>query len=425
MRKAITLIFLLFTSFCIWGANGNENTLPFYKYEISQKIQYLKQKKDSIGSEAAKAEKVKKIFEEDSENQVNLILSRTFNELDSLMIIRSTLDAYPGLQAVCDTAANNFLDTFYGKVTKSSDDSTISITSTGFLEVADQAYKEFDQLIDRIILKKIVETNKGAIYSRASEGAEGKATQAENLDGAQPTDAKGFNKSLWIFISLGIGLLGFCLGIAALIFLISIQKRVFRHGGKLATYKQELDLVKTELNNAKSSNAKVISTATIVSNNNKSYDRYKPQHNNSRQNSYNTNTQFAGSRQQHVAVPPKLPEKEVAKSTEIRLYASIKTDARKLDFFKLSEDNHGDKAFVLIIANPEAEVAEFTLAPNLKSDFITNAIQNRETYLPATACEISSAETANPTRIEPLSPGKAKKENGIWTVQSRMSIRIL
>lgn len=424
MRKAITLIFLLFTSFCIWGANGNENTLPFYKYEISQKIQYLKQKKDSIGREAAKAEKVKNIFEEDSENQVNLILSRTFNELDSLMIIRSTLDAYPGLQAVCDTAANNFLDKFYGKVTKSSDDSTISITSTGFLEVADQAYKEFDQLIDRIILKKIVETNKGAIYSRASEGAEDEATQAENLDGAQPTDAKGFNKSLWIFISLGIGLLGLCLGIAALIFLISIQKRVFRHGGKLATYKQELDLVKTELNNAKSSNAKVISTATIVSNN-KDDDWNKSRRDNRRKNSYNTNNQFTDSQQQHVAIPPKLPEKEVAKSTEIRLHAYIKTDARRLDFFKLSEDNPGDKPFVLIIANPEAEVAEFTFDQNITDKDRATIIQDRETYLPATACEISSADTANPTRIEVLSPGKAKKENGIWTVQSRMSIRIL
>lgn len=410
MRKAITFILLLITSLCIWGQEDNKSSLT----NTADTIRYFKDNRAEIVKQGVEKELCTK-------EQADSILSNTFNKLDTIMNAYSKLADNQDLQKKCESVIKDFNNKYWQKI---HDRGQIDISTNRFLIVAEKYGEEFHKLIEDI--KKSSPDIFTSGYSvktlNVTEAAEGEEEESED---GQDSNKEAFSQPFWIFISLGIGLLGFCLGIAALIFLISIQKRVSRHGGKLATYKQELDLVKTELNNAKSSNAKVISTATIVSNNNKSYDRYKPQHNNSRQNSYNTNTQFAGSRQQHVAVPPKLPEKEVAKSTEIRLYASIKTDARKLDFFKLSEDNHGDKAFVLIIANPEAEVAEFTIAPNLKSDFITNAIQNRETYLPATACEISSAETANPTRIEPLSPGKAKKENGIWTVQSRMSIRIL
>lgn len=411
MRKAITFILLLITSLCIWGQTENKSSLT----NTADTIQYFKDNQAEIVNQGVEAKKCTK-------EQADSILSNTFNNLDTIMIAYDKLADNQDLQKKCEDAINTFIKKYSVKIHDNK--GQISVTTRGFLIVAEEYGEEFHKLIEDIKKSSpgIFTSGNSAPTLILTEAAEGEEEESEDVE---DKDKKGFNESLLIFISLGIGLLGFCLGIAALIFLISIQKRVSRHGGKLATYKQELDLVKTELNNAKSSNAKVIPTATIVSNNNKSYDRYKPQHNNSRHNSYNTNTQFAGSRQQHVAVPPKLPEKAAERSSETHLFATIKNDGKQMDFYKISNENPGDKPFMLTIAKPEDEVAEFTIAPNLPANFIQDIIQNREVYLPRTACEISSAETASPTRIEVMSPGKAKKVSGTWMVQSPMSIRIL
>lgn len=411
MRKAISFILLLITSLCIWGKTYNKSSLK----NTADTIQYFKDNKAEIVNQGVEAKKCTK-------EQADSILSNTFNNLDTIMIAYDKLADNQDLQKTCESVIKDFNNKYWKKI--HDDTGQISVTTKGFLIVAEKYGEEFHKLIEDIKKSSPDIFTSGDSYTTLilTEAAEGEEEESEDVE---DKDKKGFNESLLIFISLGIGLLGFCLGIAALIFLISIQKRVSRHGGKLATYKQELDLVKTELNNAKSSNAKVISTATIVSNNNKSYDRYKPQHNNSRHNSYNTNTQFAGSRQQHVAVPPKLPEKAAERSSETHLFATIKNDGKQMDFYKISNENPGDKPFMLTIAKPEDEVAEFTIAPNLPANFIQDIIQNREVYLPRTACEISSAETASPTRIEVMSPGKAKKVSGTWMVQSPMSIRIL
>lgn len=414
MRKAISFILLLITSLCIWGqfhtaqlkTNTGGNEASFYDV-ATDSIKSFKEHQDEIVNQGVEAELCTK-------EQADSILSNTFNKLDTIMNAYSKLADNQDLQKKCESVINNFIKEYSVKI--HDDKGQISVTTRRFLIVAEKYGEEFHKLIEDIKKSSpdIFTSGDSVRTSNVTEAAEGEEEESEDVE-----------DSFWIFISLGIGLLGFCLGIAALIFLISIQKRVSRHGGKLASYKQELDLVKTELNNAKSSNAKVISTATTVSNNNKSYDRYKPQHNNSRQNSYNTNTQFAGSRQQHVAVPPKLPEKAAERSSETHLFATIKNDGKQMDFYKISNENPGDKPFMLTIAKPEDEVAEFTIAPNLPANFIQDIIQNREVYLPRTACEISSAETASPTRIEVMSPGKAKKVSGTWMVQSPMSIRIL
>lgn len=410
MRKAISFILLLITSLCIWGKTYNKSSLK----NTADTIQYFKDNKDEIVNQGVNEKLCTKA-------QADSILSNTFNNLDTIMIAYDKLADNQDLQKTCESVINNFIKDYNVAILYRGQ---IYIKSRGFLDVAEKYGEEFHKLIEDIKKSSPDIFTSGDSYTTLilTKAAEGEEEESEDVE---DKDKEAFSQPFWIFISLGIGLLGFCLGIAALIFLISIQKRVSRHGGKLATYKQELDLVKTELNNATSSNAKVISTATIVSNNNKSYDRYKPQHNNSRQNSYNTNTQFAGSRQQHVAVPPKLPEKAAERSSETHLFATIKNDGKQMDFYKISNENPGDKPFMLTIAKPEDEVAEFTIAPNLPANFIQDIIQNREVYLPRTACEISSAETASPTRIEVMSPGKAKKVSGTWMVQSPMSIRIL
>lgn len=106
------------------------------------------------------------------------------------------------------------------------------------------------------------------------------------------------------------------------------------------------------------------------------------------------------------------------------LYATIKAQSSYPEFFKVSTDNSGDKVFMLILANTEANVAKFTIVPNMSPDFMKSVIIDRETYLPSLFCE-KSIDSSNPTRIEVISMGSAKKVDGIWQVQDRMIIRLV
>lgn len=116
--------------------------------------------------------------------------------------------------------------------------------------------------------------------------------------------------------------------------------------------------------------------------------------------------------------------KVVERPTISYLYATIKAQSPYAEFFKVASENSGDKVFMLTLANPEADVAEFTIAPNMSPDFMKSVIIDRDTYLPSLFCE-KSIDSSNPTRIEVNSVGRAKKVDGKWQVQERMIIRLV
>ena len=60
----------------------------------------------------------------------------------------------------------------------------------------------------------------------------------------------------------------------------------------------------------------------------------------------------------------------------------------------------------------------------MAQDFMKSVINNRETYLPNVFCE-KSIDSHHPTNIEVISQGVAKKVDGKWQVQHRMSIRLV
>ena len=79
---------------------------------------------------------------------------------------------------------------------------------------------------------------------------------------------------------------------------------------------------------------------------------------------------------------------------------------------------------MLTLARPEDNVADYTISPDMSSDFMKSIIIDRDTYLPPVFCE-KTVETQNPSTIKVLSKGRAEKIGGRWQVKERMSIRLV
>ena len=112
------------------------------------------------------------------------------------------------------------------------------------------------------------------------------------------------------------------------------------------------------------------------------------------------------------------------KSSVYYLFATAKAGSSYPEFYNVSRDKTLYKVYMLMLKNEEDEIAEFTIVPDMTPDFMKSVIDDRETHLPPIFCE-RSIDAQNPTRIEVVSTGIAKKEGGKWTVQERMKIKLV
>lgn len=118
------------------------------------------------------------------------------------------------------------------------------------------------------------------------------------------------------------------------------------------------------------------------------------------------------------------PQPVQEKSSVYYLFATAKAGSNYPEFYNVSRDKTLYKVYMLMLKNEEDEIAEFTIVPDMTPDFMKSVIDDRETHLPPIFCE-RSIDAQNPTRIEVVSTGIAKKEGGKWTVQERMKIKLV
>lgn len=119
-----------------------------------------------------------------------------------------------------------------------------------------------------------------------------------------------------------------------------------------------------------------------------------------------------------------LPQPVQEKSSVYYLFATAKAGSSYPEFYNVSRDKTLYKVYMLMLKNEEDEIAEFTIVPDMTPDFMKSVIDDRETHLPPIFCE-RSIDSQNPTRIEVVSTGVAKKECGKWMVQERMKIKLV
>lgn len=118
------------------------------------------------------------------------------------------------------------------------------------------------------------------------------------------------------------------------------------------------------------------------------------------------------------------PQPVQEKSSVYYLFATAKAGSSYPEFYNVSRDKTLYKVYMLMLKNEEDEIAEFTIVPDMTPDFMKSVIDDRETHLPPIFCE-RSIDAQNPTRIEVVSTGVAKKECGKWMVQERMKIKLV
>lgn len=128
-----------------------------------------------------------------------------------------------------------------------------------------------------------------------------------------------------------------------------------------------------------------------------------------------------------VATPSAVPERKeninkVPQETYLYAIANANVNG-EIGLYKVTTENSGDKVFMIILKKADDENGDFTIAP-MSDNFMRVAIADRNTYLPSQFCE-STLNSPNPTRIEVIEKGKARKVGGKWQMQERMKIRLI
>jgi len=214
--------------------------------------------------------------------------------------------------------------------------------------------------------------------------------------------------SIWDWIAMGLGILGIAIGCYGVFCVNKAHSRITKRRNEISDLESRL---MQRINEIKPSSYRGAAADSYVP---------QPQYPPKPQIKRKEPAVIPQPRQEYTKPQPIVEQK----STTSNLFATIKVGSPLAEFFKVSYENSGDKVFMLTLSNPEAEVADFTIVPNMAPDFMKSVIIDRDTYLPAIFCE-KSIDSQNPSRIEVLSQGRAKKVDGKWQVQERMSIRLV
>lgn len=400
MRKVVTMFFMLVSVLSSCGQTG------FPYNDVRKDIDSLK---NTIPQVVASAEKnkansrsLKDVDIEDAKNKLDCF----FANLDSVMSVHSNFEADTLL--TLDGYILDFIEK-YKKAIYNDPQTEIAIGSNRFIVIADSAslvLKHYLSLLTPPPPSDVTGDNE----PRIDEG------QAES----------GFDNYLvWVALILALigGFVSMCISIRALRRMKHVHKRIDAQLNEIIEVEKRIN--------------QKIEKLKLPDNEGVSSSRQKPTKPSShlrRQQSQLPKQSLRQSQQspQQPLQPPTiiaLGESEESQSADvasdrINLYATVKALSPYAEFFKVSDVNSGDKVFMLTLLRQEDEVAEFTIAPDMTPDFMKSVINDRDTYLPSLFCE-KAIDSANPTRIEVGTPGRAKKVDGKWHVEERMILRLV
>lgn len=402
MRKVISILIMLVSVLTMWG----ESTEFTYENAIDA-IAKLKDAQPTIIEQANASTRISQTDKANAES----LLTATFQKLENVLSVYKQVESDQQLNREAQQIIVEFINAYQSAILDDNKEH-IKVSTRSFMAVAENSSPKFDEFYNKA--KKYIESHPSASEVEEEGSEELGSGDGINLEvesqgnGAiSETLKNGSGSSILAWIAIAIGVLSLLLSLLALV-------RINREHHRINTRKKELEDVERRINQ-KLSELKPSSFRGTTT----SYVPPQPQ--------YQPKPQ---TRRQQTIVTPVHREENVQRikvderPTMTYLYATIKAQSPYAEFFKVATENSGDKVFMLTLANPEADVAEFTIAPNMSPDFMKSVIVDRDTYLPSLFCE-KSIDSSNPTRIEVNSVGRAKKIDGKWQVQERMIIRLV
>lgn len=304
-----------------------------------------------------------------------------------------------------------FANEYSKAIEVSETDHRISIGSRKFLDVVDNYTPQFDEFYEKA--QKYIKNHKKDTPEIASNDT---TTNQRPGDLTNPQiEIENTTISLWHWIIMGVGVIGFVLALFTLLAILRVNSRINHRYDEIKNLEKQVDKIKLQLSEIKPTNFR--GTAHV------SQDQVIHTTPNQPKQHIRRKEPAIVPQPRYEEPKPQQPTVE-QRPTISNLFATLKAGSPLAEFFKVSTENSGDKVFMLTLSNPEAEVADFTIVPNMAPDFMKSVIVDRDTYLPAIFCE-KSIDSQNPSRIEVLSQGRAKKVDGKWQVQERMSIRLV
>lgn len=402
MRKVTIILVMLVSVLTMWGQST--------EFTYDKAIVAITKLKDAQPAIIEQANASNKINSTDKANAENL-LTATFQKLEKVMSVYKQVESDPQLNHEAQQIVVEFLNAYQSAILDDKREN-IKVSTRSFMTVAENSSTKFDEFYNKA--QKYIESHPSASEVEQESSAEQDFDEGNNVEvedqgngTISETLKNGSTSSILACIALAIGMISLLMSIWALI-------RINHEHHRISTRKKELEDAERRINQ-KISELKPSSFRGTTT----SYVSPQPQ--------YQPKPQ---TRRQQVIVTPVHREENVQRvkaderHTTTYLYATIKAQSPYAEFFKVAAENSGDKVFMLTLVNPEADVAEFTIAPNMSPDFMKSVIVDRDTYLPSLFCE-KSIDSSNPTRIEVNSVGRAKKIDGKWQVQERMIIRLI
>lgn len=400
MRKVVSTMFMFLAVLLVWGQTG----ASFDSDEVKNALSSFQESKSTVIQQAADKNKSE---QSESEPKLTHIFDRFQFVVDNYAHFQDNEE----LRSEAIKITYGFAKEYSNAIVASATDHRISIGSRKFLDVVDNYSPQFDDFYEKA--QKYIENHKKETQEVATDVP---ATNQGNDDLTNSqAETKNTKLPLWYWIIMGVGVIGFVLALFSLLAILRVNTRINHRYDEIKNIEKQVDKIKLQLSEIKPTNFR--GTAHVSQGLVNHPTTYQPKQQ---------------TRRKEPAIVPQprydepKPQQPIVEQrpTISNLFATIKAGSPLAEFFKVSTENSGDKVFMLILTNPEAEVADFTIVPNMAPDFMKSVIVDRDTYLPAIFCE-KSIDSQNPSRIEVLSQGRAKKVDGKWQVQERMSIRLV
>lgn len=399
----------------LWGEGAS-----FNYDDVKKQLEELRSHQSEVVSQTKNA---RGITEQDKA-KADAVLTSTFQLLDTVLTMSEKIEKDIELKTEIQSDIVNFIDEYRRAISHPTMPAVINIGTNGFIIVAEKYSAEFNK--KKKEAEKYV-SNNGNIQKDANSKDSTKNGDLEAEDYALQNDNDKYVLNWWIVLAIVIALISLGLNILTL---IKIEKK--------ARAIKDNRLQIEELERTLTHKIKEIQGSSVQGLSYQSKpNKYAPTH--------GLYTGIQQSKKGRTGVPPIIKEnpnveKGNIKPTETQhsgnkpvvhkqpevtcLYATIKAQSPYAEFFKVTRENAGDKIFMLIQDKPDADTAEFTISDKMTPDFMKSVILDRDTYLPALFCE-KAIVSANPTKIIVEIPGKAKKVDGKWMVQDRMTLRLV
>lgn len=382
---------------------GQTEPIVFNVDSVRTKVKYFRETKEDVIKQANNKinQEEKAIFNEKFENALNMIS----NWVDKYDNFKDSVD----LKNKGNDLITKFIKDYEYAITKSGPGTEISINTKKFYSKVTEFKNSFSPLYNRI--NELLSNEGSSDDSKSMESSD----MASTIIKEKVEISKIFPRDLWLSFILGfIGITGLGCSVIALI-------RLKKTNACLDKCIDELDELKTSQRKQIISHKKVNNTNSPEATNHPTIKSNKTRRKIDGNYEPPVVSTFPEPRTVLTPEPVLNPTPETPHTPLSYLYATTKNGS--MEFSKVN-DNNNDKVFMLILNKPDTAVADFTIVPNMDAVFKKSVIADRETYLPTTFCE-KSIESQNPTEIEVVSNGTAKKVSGKWMVQTRLKIRFV